>query len=382
MPAESQPPTSRGEHDRAGLAGRIAATVGARDAAALAQTLVENVGDVADYEGSVRGSTDGPPRAGRMMIERAAPELFPAIAAALGLVLPETAQRWMDSARREKVPLIAGWDLRGGGSQRCLKLYVNASDAGHDARARLRAALLPELASAGAEPAVLGMNVRADGSVETKVYVQSADVIELADALAEHARRLAADARRERADAGAVLSFDVHEGVLTPRAFFVALREPDDRRWWRCARALPGCNVGTIDSLLPFAPAAPRSIGVSLSGDAWTLYFKPRASRRAPEALEPSAVFRAGEAEVGVFVEPTEHAARAFRRTDLHAVSIRIRNGEPQRAALEHLVDWFVARLRIAEAHGADVAGCLGDPPPPWRVVDPAAHAHAPEGRP
>jgi hypothetical protein len=215
----------------------------------------------------------------------------------------------------------------------------------------------------------MGMNARADGIVETKLYVQSADVIELANGLGERARDLAAAARDEGAEAGGVLSFDVVAGALRPRAFFVALREPPDEAGWRCVRSLPGYDPRTIESLLPFAPAPPRSLGVALDGGAWTLYCKPRDSGRAPETLEPAAIFRLGNVEVGVFVEPTERAARAFRRTERHAVSVRVREGTPAPRMIESLVDWFTARLRAAERDGAPLAKRLADPPAPWRLV-------------
>jgi hypothetical protein len=336
----------------------------------LAQSLEAGVVDVSDYEASARGSASGSLRAGRMMIERAAPELFPAIAKALDVDLPATADRWIDLALRERVPLIAGWDLRGGSDARCVKLYVNASDAGHDARSRLCEALAPDISADEHPPAVLGMNARADGLTEAKLYIQSADAVELAAAHGKRARVLAEAAHSEQADAGGVLSLDVDEAGLSPRAFFVALREPAPQHTWQCVTALPGYDSGAIKRLLPFPPAPPRSVGISLGDDSWTLYFKPVATMRAPQALEPTAIFRADKTEVGVFVEPTEHAARAFRRTDRHAVSIRIREGEPTPRSLEDLVEWFTHRLRLSEKDGSNLDSRLCDPPAPWRTVD------------
>src|SRR5262249_5625375 len=156
-------------------------------------------------------------------------------------------------------------------------------------------------------PAVLGMNARADGTVALKLYVQARDAVVLAGPHGEAARQLAAVAREEAADAGGVLSFDVEKPVPRPRAFFVALREPPASAPWRCVRGLPGYDATLIESLLPFPPAAPRSVGVSLTTGTWTLYCKPRGSGRAPEGLEPAAVFRSGGVEVGVFIEPAEH---------------------------------------------------------------------------
>src|SRR5262249_10622174 len=158
-------------------------------------------------------------------------------------------------------------------------------------------------------------------------YVQAADVVELAHGLGARAQALASAARNEGADAGGVLSLDAAGVASHPRAFFVALREPPAGAMWRCVRSLPGYDWRAIEALLPFAPAAPRSLGLSLHDGTWTLYCKPRDSGRAPEALEPAAVFRTGAIEVGVFIEATEHAPRAFRRTARHAVSVRIREG-------------------------------------------------------
>jgi hypothetical protein len=306
-------------------------------------------------------------RAGRMMIEQPPGDLVSAIALALSIELPAAATRWIESAAAQEVPLIAGWDLRRGGDDRTMKLYVNASDASQRKREGLCTALLPKLHD-GRTPAVIGMNVRADGSVETKIYVQSADAVRLAEGLGPRPIRLAADARADGADAGGVLSFDVAAGGHTsPRAFFVALREPS-RDLWRCVRDLPGFDADEIEAALPFAPAPPRSVGVALDRDEWTLYCKPRDSFGAPQSLEPTGVFGNGDVEVGVFVEPNEAAPRAFRRTERSAVSIRVRQGEPIPRHLESLVDWFTERLRAAEVVGTQP--CLADPPSPWHPVD------------
>jgi|SRR5579862_141225 len=348
------------------LAERVAATLPGGVAAGLAETLCTAVSDAACYEASVRRGAAGV-RAGRMMIEQSSGDLVAAIAAALGMQLPTTAARWIESAAVEGLPLIAGWDLRHGGGERTVKLYVNASDASRQKRARLCAALMPELHDGGA-PAVFGLNARADGNVETKIYLQSSDAVALAERLGARARRLAADARAERADAGGVLSLDVATGARTsPRAFFIALREPP-RDLWACVRGLPGFDAEEIRAALPFTPASPRSVGIALDRDEWTLYCKPRDSSGAPHSLEPTTVFRDGDTEVGVFVEPNGMAARAFRRTERSAVSIRVRQGEPIPHHIESLVDWFTERLRAAEA--AEVQPCLADPPPPWHAVD------------
>ena len=369
MPAQ---PSGRSSSDvPTELADRVAAAVGGDRSSELAASLRTWVSDRADYEGSVRSTADGRVVSGRMMIEQAAPAVVDAIADALDVALPPAAEEWLALARHEGLPLIAGWDRRGGGAHRCVKLYVNASDAAEQVRARVCAAAGVALPSQHEAPAVIGMNARADRAVELKLYVQARDAVALAAPYGSAARKLAAAARDERADAGGVLSFDVEASAPRPRAFFVALREPSGAAPWRCVQALPGYDPALIETLLPFAPAAPRSVGVSLGGGAWTLYCKPRGSGRAPEALEPVAVFHGHGVEVGVFIEPTEHAARAFRRTERHAVSVRLRAGSaPPARALDELVDWFAACLRVAERSGEPVVGCLLAPPLPWRLAD------------
>ena len=359
------------------LAERVAASIGPERSDALAAILVRCAIDPASYEASVRCRPGGMPSAGRMMIERAPTAVLTGIAGALDIALPQSATDWLRLAEQEGVPIIAGWDLRGGGAQRCLKLYVNASDASRATRGRLYTQLAPG-ATSSEPPAVIGLNARADGAVELKFYLQSADAVAVAADVSANARALAAAARAEGADAGGLLSLDVEDRALRARAFFIALREPPDGTDWRCVRTLPGYDPLALAALMPFSPAPARSIGLSLSDGAWTIYCKPRHSGRAPEALEPAAIFRAGDAEIGVYVEPTERAVRAFRRTERHAVSIRTREGSATPHALESLVDWFADRLRSAERDGAAIATRLGDPPTPWRLVGPIAAPRSP----
>jgi len=346
---------------------RVAASLGGRSVDGLAATLAAEVRDDAAYEASIRIGPDGTPRAGRMMIERASAAILGAVADALEVRLPASSAEWLDCAEAERVPLIAGWDRRGDGARRCVKLYVNASDAGAAVRERLCAALLPHADVERAAVAVIGMNACADGEIENKVYLQEADARRLAGDFGARARELAAVATDVAAAAGGVASFDVSASELKPRAFFVALREPRGGDW-PFLRSLPGYDPERFATLLPFAPAHPRSLGMSLGEDSWTLYCKPRHSGRAPEALEPVAIFRGDDGEVGVFVEPTEMAPRAFRRTERHAVSVRVREGDPAPRALEALVDWFTAELRGVEGGGVAEAS-FACPPAPWSAV-------------
>lgn len=347
------------------LARRVAATLAPPDDA-LRSALAETVHEPGAYEASVRGGT-GTLRAGRMMIERAQAVLLDAIALGLDVPIPSRARLWVERCVRDGLPLILGWDRRDGGARRCAKVYVNASDASSAVRRSLVADLVPELTAGPAEgAAVLGINACANGSLETKAYVQSKDATALAGPLAARARDLAAAARAEGADAGGVVSFDIEGDALRPRAFFVALREPVPGHTWACVRALPGWDEADVAALLPFPAAAPRSVGVALGGPEWTVYHKPRGSMSAPESLEPAAIFSSGAGEVGVFVEPAERAGRAFRRTEQHAISVRVRAGSPSGASLEALVDWFALVVR-AEERGA--APDVGGPPAPWVPV-------------
>ncbi len=350
------------------LAHAVAASSRAADPEALAATLALHPVEPASYEASIRGAAGRQLSAGRMMIEQASEPVLAAVACALDVGLPPIVAVWLERARLEGVPLIVGWDLRERTERRCVKVYINTSDAAETIRARLCAALLP--AAIGDDlPAVFGMNVCATGQIESKLYVQAAGAQTLASGLTPRARALADAARQEGADAGGVLSFDVQRDTLKPRAFFVALRDPIGTTQWRCVESLPGYDARTIAALLPFAPAPPRSIGISLSDDTWTLYCKPRNSSRAPETLEPTVVFRCDNVEVGLFVEPTERASRAFCRTERHAISVRERAGAPEPRAIESLVQWFALRLRDAERDGVPVVGRLDNPPPPWRMV-------------
>ena len=318
------------------------------------------------FESSVRGGAKSPPCSGRIMIEQAPTNLFAEIATSLDIPIPARSKCFIDVALREQVPLITGWDVRGGGAQRCAKLYVNASDASSEVRLRIFEELVPGH-EINQPPAVIGMNARADGEEEIKVYLQHAEALEAARGTTSDASDLAANAWRDGADSGAVLSLDVGDDNLTPRAFFVALKEPPPGLSWPCLATLPGYDSEEIAKVLPFSPAPPRSVGLSLIDSRWTAYFKPRGSSRAPESLEPFAIFTFPGGEVGIFVEPSESAQRAFRRTDRYAVSLRIRSGQPEPVDLERLVDWFCASLHRVE-QGATSSPDIDNPPQPWNI--------------
>jgi len=47
-----------------------------------------------------------------------------------------------------------------------------------------------------------------------------------------------------------------------------------------------------------------------------------------------------------------------------------VRAGDPPPLALEALVDWFTDRVAAAE-RGGTPSDAIGEPPPPWRAIDP-----------
>src|SRR5262249_56834695 len=103
---------------------------------------------------------------------------------------------------QEGVARGSGGARGGGGGDRCVKLYVNASDASRAARARLCTELAPGAFDDHDAAAVIGMNARADGRIERKLYVQAADALELADRARGPARPRGDAGPDEAAEAG------------------------------------------------------------------------------------------------------------------------------------------------------------------------------------
>ncbi|HYD50571.1 MAG TPA: hypothetical protein VEB21_19600 [Terriglobales bacterium] len=337
----------------------------------LAPELCRVVHSPDAYEASIRVTSSGSVRAGRMMIERAPRDLFTTISAALSVPLCARVDAWLAVAASEKLPLIVGWDVRSN-ERRCVKLYLNASDATPATSARLVDRLCPgpaaELIRRADRSVVLGLNLDDSGRCEPKLYLQSADARDFPQEAGSAAQHLAMTTQAEGAAAGAVMCFDIDESSLRPRAYFVALREPASGWTWSSIATLPSFDPALRQSF-PFDPAPPRSVGLSLRDGSWTLYCKPRGSGSALHGLEPTAIFRADSSEVGLFVEPTAAALRAFRRTERHAISLRIRAGEPSPLAMESLVDWFAERLRLAESEEFRAGLRLHEPPAPWALV-------------
>ena len=325
-------------------------------------------------EASVRWSA-GAFRGGRLMLEAIPFEAAIALSEFVGAPLPPLAHRLADLAAAERLPLIGGLDAAA--AVPLVKLYVNASDASTQVRRRLceRAGIAANKGAPEA-PHVIGVNARRDGQIELKLYEQGHDEIALAAPLGEPARHLAALAARDRASAGAVVSWDAKGGEAPrPRAFFIATPTGGNDRVARLLTRLPGWSAEAVASALPFAPGPARSIGVSLrETPAFTVYFKPRGSARPVASLEPAARFRAGASEVGVFLEPSRAADRAYLRTARHAISYRCREGAPPRLEVEALMQWVATRVRAAEASGLPPAQILSEtgpsgPPSPWHVV-------------
>jgi len=335
--------------------GAAAADDGARR---VLEALEAAVTDASQLEGSVRHGGAAGLLGGRIMIERAPAALARTIATVLGAQLKEL-DRLAEAAAAEGVGLIAGWDV--GGRAPLAKLYANASDAA----AKIRSALAARLGLHGA-PHVIGVNASAGGA-QWKVYRQDPDTAALADEVGGAAPWLARLA--EGLAVAGVASWDVGDGALTPRAFFVAIGTPDAQRARAVVDALPGGRDANFEAALGFDPGPVRSIGVSAGNrEHWTVYFKPRRADDPVYALDPVAAFRVGDVEVGVYVEPLRPDGRAYATTDRYAISYRTRDGAPQRVAVEALMGWVVARVRAAERAGA-TSFDLSAPPEPWNAA-------------
>ena len=73
---------------------------------------------------------------------------------------------------------------------------------------------------------------------------------------------------------------------------------------------------------------------------------------------------------MGVFVEPSDRAERAYARTERHAISVRAREGGPAPTWIEPLMAWVLDRVRAAERDEAPLASRLSNPPSPWVRLD------------
>ena len=341
---------------------------------------VESAGARPDqWEASVRGGEGTRVSGRRVMIEGATVEVAMALWDALELPVDAELCLLIDAADQAGAPLIAGWDL--GSAEPRAKLYVNASDLASDVRQAISRRLASRVhgppdgwAGLGAlsdAPHLVAVNA-ARGRVERKAYVQGA--LLRGASLGEHARWLDDLAVTREVAAGAVQSWDLDgRGVPHARAYFVAVRGRA-RAAEGLLTALPGWSEPAVARALPFARGDCRSVGVDLRRDRlrWTAYFKPEGAGVPLWSIEPVARYRAGAFEVAVFVEPTEHAERAFARTARHAISFRGERDVPP-AVLRPLMRWVVDRVRHAEQSTVtDLGAALVQPPAPWRTSPPS----------
>ncbi|RMG14623.1 MAG: hypothetical protein D6729_13500 [Deltaproteobacteria bacterium] len=156
--------------------------------------------------------------------------------------------------------------------------------------------------------------------------------------------------------AGGVESWVRRAGRWTRRASFVALRPGAAL----ALSELPGWDEERAARCAPFPPGAPTSVGVDAVGRAWTLYFRARGAGAPQWRLEPVAVFRCPEGEVGIYVAPAAAAERAYLRTGPHALSYRIREGTVAGPRVDALMQWAAGAL------SPDGRRIRGEPPSPW----------------
>jgi hypothetical protein len=200
-------------------------------------------------ETSVRGG-EGPMTCGRMMIERVPPGAATGFFDAMAVAMPERARSLAAQAAVLGLPTITGWDA----TTAAVKLYVNASDASRDVRARLGSALGDDAA-----PHVIGINVVGD-QVEEKTYAQSATAPADLDGVAARIAPL----RTHDAVGGWVVSRTRTKEGARLRAVFASLKagHPGARE---LALGLPGWTNTELDGVTPFPMGDVRSIGFDVA---------------------------------------------------------------------------------------------------------------------
>ncbi len=324
---------------RAAIEASLRGSAWAAKADALVALLADASIDEARLEASVRGDASGAARGGRMMIERVRPAEARAVLGALGVELTAVDEALLEWAEAHGQPTIVGWDASR--EPPVAKLYVNASDASESHRRSLGALLEVERA-----PHVVGVNL--GGAVrETKLYEQHAEAPDELPAPLE-------GWARQAPIGGWVVSFDAP--ALTRRAVFAALRPTEGAPE---LKTLPGWGNAHIDAL-PFPIGFAKSVGYDAAGLRWVAYVKPRGAAPAAHDLEPVAVLRCAEGELGIFVEP--RGGRAYLEVGERALSYRLREGEPSRAAIEAAMQWAAGEV--------EDGGSWTDPPVPWERVD------------
>ncbi len=295
--------------------------------------------DVTRLEASVRGDASGLVRGGRMMIERVSPSEARALLGALDVVLEDGDEALCTWAETHRQPMIVGWDV--GREPPVAKLYVNASDASDAHRRSLGRALVIDRA-----PHLIGLNL--GGARETKVYEQHSEPPrDLPEALAAWASTAPV--------AGWVISLDAPS--LTRRAIFAALRPTDGAPE---LATLPGWSEAHLEAL-PFPIGFAKSVGYDTTGERWVAYVKPRGATPAGHDLEPVVVLRTAAGEIGIFVEP--RGGRAYLEIGEHALSYRLREGEPDRETIDAAMQWAAREVQRSEPRWTE-------PPEPWEPID------------
>lgn len=314
------------------------------------QMTEQNIGWEA-LETSLRYLDGDSPTGGRMMIERLDAENARALLSP-ACSLPPLADTLLNTARRERLLVIAGWDVA---REPTWKLYLNVSDASARLRERLRRVLVPSTMRGGPDaPHVIGLNLT-EAHTEVKLYEQSSTLWPDAPlALRTWAASTAVS--------GYVRSFRLDEGeAARPKAWFAGLQttaRPELDFW-------PGFEDAKAH-LSPFEMGRITSVGISSKPARWTVYFKPAGHDVPQWSLEPIACFSDGQCELGVYLEPTTLAERAYARTERWAISYRIREGRADGRAIDRLVGWFVAKVAENESPPSQLTA----PPEPWYVVD------------
>ena len=313
------------------------------------QLAARNVGWEA-LEASVRFPDAAASTGGRMVLEHLAPADARELLSS-AIELPPLADALLEAARREHLPVIAGWDVA---HEPTWKLYLNASDASVRLRAHLRRELVPSTTRGGPHaPHVIGLNLR-QSRVEVKLYEQSS--APFSDAPSRFR-----DWAASNPVSGFVRSFRVDTDEARPKAWFAGLQSG--------ARPELPPLPGFADALARFAPfeiGRIMFIGIAASCDQWTVYFKPAGHGAAQWSLDPFACFSDGHCEVGVYLEPNTIAQRAYARTAHWAISYRMRDGRTDGKAIDQLMRWFLAQVAAHESPPTNLTA----PPEPWHVVD------------
>lgn len=338
------------------MSGAILEEIAARLEPKLASVFRRFVTDALTLEASVRRTRDGAFRGDRMIVEGAPAGLEVALAACLDVPVSVRFAHFRAAAHGLGLSCIAGWD----GEKRTVKLYVNASDSS----SAVRAGLANEVGLPGElEPHVVGVNASASGE-ELKYYSQYESEEGLPFTLSDIASALVERVRGKGLLSGLIVSndFSLEARTVVPRTLFVGLREADPRDLEETLSSLPGWSVDELIRRLPFPPASPSFVGLSLAEPgSWTTYFKSQGSS-AQYSLNPLGSFATSSGEVAIHSEPDRPGTRAYARVAGRALSYRLSQGQVSNEELERLFAWLTQSL--------ERSGVLeGRPPQPWQLV-------------